>query len=174
MDDGLPAQMLGDVTRLRQVLVNLVGNAVKFTEAGEVVAQVKILSPGGDGHDAVKPWQLHFSVRDTGIGIAVDRSRACSSIHAGGCFDGAAVRRHRSGAGHQPAAGGTDGWQNVGGKRPGKGSTFHFTMWLPAVAQTARSPLEGAQPLLTGLRLLIVDDNATNCRILSLQTGKWA
>ena len=172
MDDGLPAQMLGDVTRLRQVLVNLVGNAVKFTETGEVVAQVKILSPAGP--DAVKPWQLHFSVRDTGVGIAVDRlarlfkpfmqADASTARQFGGTGLGLAISRRLV--------------ELMGGKMwaesvSGKGSTFHFTMSLAAAPQTTRSPLEGAQPQLADLRLLIVDDNATNCRILSLQTGKW-
>ena len=174
MDDGLPAQMLGDVTRLRQVLVNLIGNAVKFTETGEVVAQVKILSPAGAGGDQAKPWQLHFSVRDTGIGIAVDRlarlfkpfmqADASTARQFGGTGLGLAISRRLV--------------ELMGGKMwaesvPGKGSTFNFTLGLPAASTITRSPLEGAQPQLTGLRLLIVDDNATNCRILALQTGKW-
>src|SRR5262249_47959685 len=56
---------------------------------------------------------------------------------------------------------------------PGKGSTFHFTLRFKAAPNKAHFPLEGTQPQLSGLRLLIVDDNPTNCRILELQTGKW-
>ena len=73
MDDGIPAQMVGDVTRLRQVLVNLLSNAIKFTSAGEVVVQVKVLSAPEQTASGAEPWQLHFLVRDTGIGIPVDQ-----------------------------------------------------------------------------------------------------
>src|SRR6266446_4305284 len=71
LDDGIPSRMVGDVTRLKQILVNLLSNGIKFTSAGEVVIQVKILSaPVSNAPDT---WHLQFSVRDTGIGIPVDQ-----------------------------------------------------------------------------------------------------
>src|SRR3989454_5209656 len=69
MEDGVPAQVLGDVMRLRQVLVNLLSNGIKFTDAGEVVVQVKLLASQGATRNEGEPWPLHFSVSDTGIGI---------------------------------------------------------------------------------------------------------
>ena len=174
MEDGIPGAVLGDVTRLRQVLVNLVGNAVKFTERGEVEAQVKVLAtadPGGTD----RPWHLHFSVRDTGIGIPVDRlarlfrpftqADASTTRHYGGTGLGLAISKRLV--------------ELMGGKMwvesfPGKGSTFHFTLHLPP-AQPARAPavLEGRQVQLANQRLLVVDDNLTNTRILTWQAARW-
>ena len=174
MDDGIPAQMCGDVTRLRQVLVNLLSNGIKFTSAGEVVVQVRVLSapePSGNGSE---PWQLHFLVRDTGIGIPVDRlarlfksfsqADASTTRHYGGTGLGLAISKRLV--------------ELMGGKMwvesvPQKGSTFHFTLPLQAAADAPPPALEGPQPQLADLRLLIVDDNPTNCRILTLQTRKW-
>jgi len=174
MDDGIPSQVLGDVTRVRQVLVNLIGNAIKFTEQGEVVTQVKVLSAPTTHGDSANAWHLHVSVRDTGIGIPVDRlsrlfkafaqAEASTARRFGGTGLGLAISRKLV--------------ELMGGKMwaesvPGKGSTFHFTLRVEAATGTTRSPLESAQPQLSDLRLLIVDDNPTNCRILSLQTSKW-
>ncbi len=174
MDDGIPAQVLGDVTRLRQVLVNLLSNGIKFTAAGEVVVQVRILSAPEAETKASGPWHLQFSVRDTGIGIPVDRlarlfksfsqADASTTRQYGGTGLGLAISKHLV--------------ELMGGKMwvesvPQKGSTFHFTLPLEAAAATARFVLEGPQAQLTDLRLLIVDDNPTNCRILTLQTSKW-
>jgi len=172
MDDGIPAQVLGDVTRLRQALVNLLGNAIKFTAQGEVVAQVSILS--SPESDAERPWHLHFSVRDTGIGIPVDRlarlfrpftqGDASTARHYGGTGLGLAISKRLV--------------ELMGGKMwaesvLGKGSTFHFTLPFHAAPQTVPFRLGGKQPQLAGLRLLVVDDNLTNGRILTLQTTKW-
>ncbi len=174
MDDGIPAQILGDVTRLRQVLVNLLGNGLKFTEQGEVVAHVKILSAPESSGGAAGRWHLQFSVRDTGIGIPVDRlarlfkpfaqADASTARYYGGTGLGLAISKRLV--------------ELMNGKMwvesvPGKGSAFHFTLRFQAAPQTARSPLEDAQPQLAGLRLLIVDDNPTNRRILTRQTSKW-
>src|SRR5215471_5462823 len=73
VDDSLPARVLGDVTRLRQVLVNLLSNGIKFTAAGEVVIHVKVLSGPASSAERPDTWLLQFSVRDTGIGIPVDQ-----------------------------------------------------------------------------------------------------
>jgi CheY-like chemotaxis protein/HPt (histidine-containing phosphotransfer) domain-containing protein len=173
MEDGLPAVVIGDITRVRQVLVNLVGNGVKFTDRGEVVTSVRILSgpaaPGGRD-----PWLVHFSVHDSGIGIPVDRlsrlfktfSQADSSTsrHYGGTGLGLAISKSLV--------------EMMGGKMwvesiPQKGSTFHFTLPLHAAPEPQPVALEGPQTQLADLRLLIVDDNPTKCRILSAQTTKW-
>jgi CheY-like chemotaxis protein len=173
IDDGVPRNVLGDVTRLRQVLVNLLSNAIKFTSTGEVVAQVKALSAPEPGKEK-DPWHLHFSVRDTGIGIPVDRLarlfKSFSQVDVsttrqyGGTGLGLAISKRLV--------------ELMGGKMwvesvPQKGSTFHFTLPLRAAPDEQQPTLEGRQPQLADLRLLVVDDNATNCRILTLQASKW-
>ncbi len=121
-------------------------------------------------------WLLHFSVRDTGIGIPANRmsrlfksfsqADASTTRQFGGTGLGLAISKRLV--------------ELMGGKMwvesvPQKGSTFHFTLPLQPVAQTQTplSTLEEPQPQLANLRLLIVDDNPTNCRILSIQTAKW-
>jgi CheY-like chemotaxis protein/nitrogen-specific signal transduction histidine kinase len=173
IDEGVPRKVVGDVTRLRQVMMNLLSNAIKFTAAGEVVASAGVLSApeAGRNNDS---WLLHFSVRDTGIGIPVDRLvrlfKSFSQVDAsttrqyGGTGLGLAISKRLV--------------ELMGGKMwvesvPQKGSTFHFTLPLQAAPEEPPAALEGTQPQLANLRLLIVDDNATNCRILTLQTHKW-
>ena len=173
MDDNVPTRVLGDVTRLRQVLVNLLSNGIKFTANGEVVIHVKVLSDSGGATGGSEPWRLHFSVRDTGIGIPVDRlarlfksfSQADPSTtrHYGGTGLGLAISKRLV--------------ELMGGKMwvesvPQKGSTFHFTLSLEQAAPTP-ALADGTASRLSGLRVLIVDDNPTNCQILSAQTGKW-
>ncbi len=173
IDDGVPANVIGDVTRLRQVLVNLLSNGIKFTSAGEVVANVKALSAPDAGKEK-EPWHLHFSIRDTGIGIPVDRLarlfKSFSQVDAstarqyGGTGLGLAISKRLV--------------ELMGGKMwvesvPQKGSSFHFTLPLQSAPEDHKPVLEGTQPQLANLRLLIVDDNPTNCRILTLQTSKW-
>ena len=174
MEDGIPGQMLGDVTRLRQVLVNLVSNGIKFTSKGEVVIQVKVLAAPSRPGSRTDFWQLHFSVRETGIGIPVDglarlfksfsQADASTTRRFGGTGLGLAISKRLV--------------ELMGGKMwvesiPDKGSTFHFTLLLHATPDTAATPLDGRQPQLADLRLLIVDDNPTNCRILTVQASKW-
>ena len=108
----VPHLLIGDYSRLRQIVVNLVGNAIKFTEHGEVVLEVRLesLSPT----DAV----LHFSVSDTGIGIPADKQRRhLRDVRAGRRLDDAPPRRHGTGAGHRLAAGRADGRPDLGGER---------------------------------------------------------
>src|SRR6266446_7062876 len=139
MEEGIPGVFLGDVMRLRQVLVNLVSNGIKFTSAGEVVVQVKVLTAAATKGNRSEPWHLHFSVQDTGIGIAVDRlarlfksfSQADASIarHYGGTGLGLAISKRLV--------------ELMGGKMwvesvPQKGSTFHFTLPLQAAPETPR------------------------------------
>ncbi|MEJ6002045.1 GAF domain-containing protein [Paucibacter soli] len=165
-EDELPAVVNGDVTRLRQVLLNLLSNAVKFTDAGEVVLSLAMQAQG----------QLHFCVRDTGIGLSPQGmgrlfqsfSQADSSTTRkyGGTGLGLAISRRLV-----ELMGGRMWAESAG---VGAGASFHFTLALPAVAAPAlRSGLVGPQPALHGKRLLVVDDNATNRRVLALQTAKW-
>jgi CheY-like chemotaxis protein/nitrogen-specific signal transduction histidine kinase len=169
-----PAQVLGDVTRLRQVIVNLLGNAVKFTHQGEIFIEIKVLTTPDNPADPTTPWQLHFAVRDTGIGISSERlarlftpfvqADASTTRHFGGTGLGLSISRRLV--------------ELMGGKlwaesTPGTGSTFQFTLPFHSAQQHETSILDRKQPQLAGLNLLIVDDNPTNCRILSLQASKW-
>jgi GAF domain-containing protein/DNA-binding response OmpR family regulator len=170
-EGDIPPAISGDVTRLRQILLNLLSNAVKFTEKGEVVVTVTAATL------ASKHAELTFAVRDTGIGLSAEGmsrlfqsfSQADSSTTRkyGGTGLGLAISRRLS-----ELMGGRM-WAESDG--PGKGSTFRFTVDVPvADMPPARSrDFVGAQPELTGKRVLVVDDNATNRRILSLQTAKW-
>jgi GAF domain-containing protein/DNA-binding response OmpR family regulator len=170
-EGDIPVAISADLTRLRQILLNLLANAVKFTEAGEVVLTVTSKRAAGDR------VQLTFSVRDTGIGLTAEGmarlfqsfSQADSSTTRkyGGTGLGLAISKRLA-----ELMGGTMWVESEG---PGKGSTFRFTI----EAQTATLPtprardLIGVQAELAGKRLLVVDDNATNRRILALQAGKW-
>ncbi len=184
----VPRGIIGDVTRLRQVLVNLLGNAVKFTQTGEIVLSVQLasqtlastsapdLQPSLDEALAqTAPRQLlHFSVRDTGIGIPAERLdrlfKAFSQVDAsttrrfGGTGLGLAI------SARLVALMGGEIWVE---SEPGVGSTFHFTLLAAETPVREPSHLDMEQPLLSFKRVLIVDDNATNRRILSRQTESW-
>jgi PAS domain S-box-containing protein len=177
VETGTPAAVVGDMTRLRQVLVNLLNNAAKFTEEGEVMLSVdaRPLSPqmsGGDTEHA--EYELHFVVRDTGIGIPADRMdrlfQSFTQIDAsttrkyGGTGLGLPISKRLS-----ELMGGTM-WVE---SEVGKGSTFHFTIQAKAAPLPQSAYLQEHQPNLSGKRVLIVDDNATNRRILALQTKAW-
>jgi GAF domain-containing protein/CheY-like chemotaxis protein len=163
----VPPVINGDVTRLRQVLLNLLSNAVKFTERGEVVLTVQ----SQDG------MQLEFSVRDTGIGLSeagkaklfqsFSQADSSTTRKYGGTGLGLAISKKLA-----ELMGGTMWVESAG---PGTGSTFRFTIRAPRaeLAHGSRRSFIGEQPQLAGKRLLIVDDNATNRRILSLQTSRW-
>ncbi|MGI9147550.1 MAG: response regulator, partial [Chloroflexota bacterium] len=162
IDPRVPLGLLGDAGRIRQVLMNLVGNAVKFTEHGEVVVRVRM-----DEHASTSPT-IRFEVTDTGIGISSDAaarlfqpfSQADSSTTRkyGGTGLGLAICR-----GLVERMGGTIGVHS----QPGQGSTFYFTVVLAGTA----APMSARPPLadLRGLRALAVDDNATNRIILHEQ-----
>jgi signal transduction histidine kinase/CheY-like chemotaxis protein len=165
-DDDVPADVQGDVTRLRQILLNLLSNAVKFTESGEVVLQVSLQRD-----------QLHFAVRDTGIGLS-ERGRerlfqkfsqadSSTTRKYGGTGLGLAISKLLA-----ELMGGTMWVESEG---LGHGSTFHFTVdAVPATVPVGtRREFVGVQPALQGRRVLVVDDNATNRRILTLQMAKW-
>jgi PAS domain S-box-containing protein len=165
IDSAIPDRLVGDPLRLRQVVINLVGNAIKFTDQGEVV--VNITAPVVDP----RVVELHFSVRDTGIGIP--REKQASIFDAFSQADSSTTRRYGgTGLGLAISAQLVD---LMGGKlwvesQPGVGSTFHFTSRFGIEASVSVSP---PQTTLTGLRILIVDDNATNRRILEEVLTNW-
>jgi len=164
----VPEALLGDPGRIRQILVNLIGNAIKFTEHGEIFVCVDELSPGS------ATTSLHFAIKDTGVGIPADQQEKI--FEAFSQVDGSMTRKY----------GGTGLGLSIcvrlvkmmGGRvwlesHPGQGSTFHFTAQL-AVQDTAFArpiPLQPAQ--LRDLHMLIVDDNFTNRRVLHGMLTRW-
>jgi two-component system sensor histidine kinase/response regulator len=146
--DSLPDQLVGDATRLQQAVLNLLGNAVKFTERGWVRLQCERLADDGDR------LQVRFSVRDTGPGIAADRLPALfaafeqldssTSRRYGGTGLGLALTRHLA-----ALMGGECGVDST----LGEGSTFWFTAWLRVGVQPQHE-----RPVLQGRRVLLVDD----------------
>jgi CheY-like chemotaxis protein len=183
VEPPVPDAVLGDAHRLRQVLLNLVGNAIKFTEKGEVVVDVsrQMAEPRGEpGVGSVSSdlltsnfCFLHFEVRDTGIGIAPEKQRAIFEPFVQA--DGSTTRRY----------GGTGlgltisrclvelmGGQVWVESRPAGGSTFHFAIRL-GLQDTGRTRPVLRQDRLRGLRVLVVDDNATNGRILDEVLRDW-
>ena len=166
-DPDVPDALVGDLSRVRQVLVNLLGNAVKFTEKGEVNLRVQ-REPSIPGFT-----RLHFSVHDTGIGIPLEKQ-----AHIFEAFiqvDGSTTRRFGgTGLGLSISR---QLVQMMGGRIwvesvPGEGSTFHFTAnFGTGEAAETRQPLEKAQ--LKNLPVLVVDDNLTNLRILGGLLSGW-
>ncbi|QDT52085.1 Signal transduction histidine-protein kinase BarA [Caulifigura coniformis] len=167
----VPRVLVGDPLRLRQVVINLVGNAVKFTERGEVVVTCEIDSaaPPSDGRA-----RLYVTVRDTGIGITPDQQQRIFRA-----FEQAdmSLTRRFGGTGLGLAISSRI-VQQMGGRIwvdsvPGKGSEFHFVVDLPIGSpdDVASPPLDSSR--LTGLRILVVDDNATNRRIIEAMCLNW-
>jgi CheY-like chemotaxis protein len=183
IDEGVPQVILGDVGRLRQILLNMLNNAVKFTEEGGISLTVTTSEAGDDGH-----IELHVVVRDTGVGIPPDRvdrlfqsfSQADVSISRryGGTGLGLAISKRLA-----ELMGGTM-WAESEGV-PGRGSAFHFTLVTRATAEMPNaetaallgaseldSELDPEQASRHPLRILLVEDNAVNqklaLRVLSL------
>jgi two-component system sensor histidine kinase/response regulator len=164
----LPTTLWGDPGRLRQILTNLIDNAIKFTEQGEVVVEVTTLEQGRDG------VLLRFEVRDTGIGIAPEaRERVFQSFtqadgsttrHYGGTGLGLAIAKQLA-----EIMGGEMGVDS----EIGKGSTFWFTVRFSQRDPTTTFITSSPRFDLSGLRVLIVDDNATSRDILGRQMEAW-
>lgn len=163
----VPDALIGDSGRLRQIVVNLVGNAIKFTDEGEVVVSVETVS------DTVNTVRLKFAVRDTGIGIPPDKQQhvfatfsqvdSSTSRRFGGTGLGLAISSQLV-----SLMGGQIGVEST----MGKGSTFYFTTVFDLQAGTKASP--GIEPeFLRDLPVLIVDDNETNRRILAEVLISW-
>ena len=164
----LPAALSGDAGRIRQVLLNLASNAVKFTATGEVLISVTTTDRETEGSD------IRFAVRDTGIGIAQEgRRRLFESFSQA---DASTTRRYGgTGLGlaiSQRLVHAMNGEIGVDSEL-GSGSTFWFTVPLPSAAAVSAPPAEPAAALLPGLRVLVVDDNATNRLILLKQLSGW-
>ena len=171
VDEGVPGQVVGDAVRLRQVLTNLVGNAVKFTSQGRVVVELKRLRPAGSNPDEAV---LEFAVSDTGIGIAAgDHQRVFQEFTQA---DGSSARQF-GGTGLGLAVA-TKLCGQMGGaleleSEVGKGSRFRFTVTMPTVPGERRSG--GARDLVPtkSLRILVVDDNETTLEILGRLLERW-
>jgi len=165
---NVPATLIGDPTRLRQLFVNLVGNAIKFTEEGNILVDTELESIADD------TVRLHISVSDTGLGIPVEKQQVIFESFAQA--DGSTTRRY-GGTG----LGLTISRQLVelmGGhmwveSEIGKGSTFHFTCNLQrgSAAGSVQEQIAGRN--LQGLNVLIVDNNAMNCEILAEMLANW-
>jgi PAS domain S-box-containing protein len=169
VDPHAPAAILGDRTRLAQILVNLLTNAVKFTEHGEVVLTVE--SEAAKADEVRDMHRLHFAVRDTGIGIPSDRID--SLFESFSQVDASTTRRY-GGTGLGLAIskrlcelmGGTM-WVE---SEAGKGSTFHFTIDAEATSGPRFPPVAAE---LRGKRMLVVDDNAANREVVMRQARSW-
>lgn len=166
--DDVPEMLVGDVCRLRQILVNLIGNAVKFTSSGEVVVRVE-----RDFQDGATAG-LHFSVRDTGIGIPPEKLG--SLFKAFSQVDTSTTRKY-GGTGLGLAIS-LQLVKLMGGRmwvesEPGRGSIFHFTARLELSTSAASNTPAPGLSFLRGLSVLVVDDNATNRRILEDLLRNW-
>jgi len=183
VDSSVPAAIFGDPTRVNQNLVNLIGNAMKFTERGEIVVSVdarRIEKPSpsqthGESTNQSAPWfELHFAVRDTGIGIEPERMKhlfqaftqadSSTARRYGGTGLGLAISKRLA--------------EMMGGRvwaesEPGKGSTFHFTIQAKAAPDVKRPTLTIDPNILKMKRVLVVDDNQTNRDILSHYIRSW-
>ena len=167
LDPAAPSTLRGDPVRLRQVLSNLVSNAIKFTEVGEIVLQISL-----EREEAEDVW-IRVSVSDTGIGVLKERQAAIfdafsqadnsTTRHFGGTGLGLAVCRRLV-----ELMGGEFGLESV----EGQGSTFWFTARFGKGTGKTLPPATGDLDL-RGLRVLIVDDNATNRHILAEQLTRW-
>jgi PAS domain S-box-containing protein len=164
----VPEAVVGDAGRLGQILVNLVGNAIKFTQRGEVV--VRVTMEGGVRDEA----RLHFSVQDTGIGIPAEKQAVIFEAFAQA--DGSTTRKY-GGTG----LGLTISMQLaslMGGRlwvesETGRGSIFHFTAVLRVGHGSVARRILVPPPKLDGMRVLVVDDNATNRQILEEALRRW-
>ncbi|MFA6292482.1 MAG: response regulator [Victivallales bacterium] len=164
----VPDSVMGDPGRLRQIILNLVGNAIKFTEKGEVVVSVKPESETSEKVD------LHFTVTDTGIGIAPDKQKKIFEA-----FTQADTSTSR-------VYGGTGLGLTISSKlvemmggriwvegSVGKGSTFHFIVPLGLLKEPISKHVPEKLENLKGLRILVVDDNSTNRKILESMLKNW-
>jgi two-component system, sensor histidine kinase and response regulator len=171
--DDVPDALFGDAGRLRQVLMNLVGNALKFTARGEVVVEVS-MAPGTTPTDADQVASLVFTIRDTGIGIA--RNKQAAIFRAFEQEDSSTTRRYGgTGLGltiSAQLAALMDGTITVESE-PGRGSTFAFTARFTRSSSSEPQPSAPSPDVLEGLRVLVIDDNETNRRILAEWLTSW-
>jgi two-component system, sensor histidine kinase and response regulator len=168
IEPAVPDALVGDPGRLRQIIINLVGNGIKFTEQGEVVVYVTTESRTPD------QIELHFTVADTGIGIPLDKQ--ASIFEAFNQADGSMTRRYGgTGLGLSISSRLVD---LMGGRiwvesEPGKGARFHFTVRFGLQKAPARTIVPRDPETLRDMRVLVVDDNATNRHILIKTLENW-
>lgn len=165
----VPKVVCGDPTRLRQVLINLAGNALKFTSHGEVAIQVSCDSPRNEN------FLIHFIVSDTGIGISPENQKKIFSP-----FSQADMSTTRRFGGTGLGLSISERLVRLMGGRiwvessEGKGSRFHFQVLLqPAQGTDAPTQSSDSRRLPTGCRILVVDDSATNCRLIERLLVQW-
>jgi PAS domain S-box-containing protein len=172
-DPDAPVAVVGDAARLRQILVNILSNAVKFTDAGEIVVSVEAQPVSSDGETGVDVYELHFAVQDTGIGIPSEQLNrlfqpfsqldASTTRRYGGTGLGLAISKRLC-----EVMGGSI-WAESGS---GHGSTFHFTIRTQAAPGVAVAAAADSVRL-AGKRVLVVDDTAANRELLTRQTSWW-
>jgi PAS domain S-box-containing protein len=164
----VPDALRGDPLRLGQVITNLVGNAVKFTGTGEVIVEVEPVTRDGD------ILSLHFAVSDSGIGIPADKQQAIFEAFAQA--DGSTTRKYGgTGLGLTIAKRLVE---MMGGRiwvesTPGQGSTFHFTARFDLPQGPLRKPVPTDEDRMRGMAVLVVDDSATNRRLLGDTLRHW-
>ncbi len=183
IDPSIPVRMVGDAGRLRQILVNLVGNAIKFTEEGQIVVRV---SPGPAAAEDKIP--LNFQVIDTGIGIPEDKQEKIFDMFTqadgsttrkyGGTGLGLAISRRlvelMQGRMWVESPVPDEVVQFLGNPRKGgPGSVFHFTIHLAVAPQPVRPEWESATQRLQQVTVLVVDDNAINRRLMQEMLEGW-
>jgi two-component system, sensor histidine kinase and response regulator len=164
----LPDYIVGDPVRLRQVILNLVGNAIKFTDQGEVVLRVEAESQDEES------MTLHYTVRDTGIGIPLEKQKLIFEPFSQA--DTSTTRKY----------GGTGLGLSISHRliemmagrmwlesEPGQGTTFHFTARLDKASAAASRSITTDPAILDNVRVLVVDDNATNRQILEATLTYW-
>ncbi len=174
IDLNVPRIVLGDITRLRQILVNLISNAVKFTDEGEVSVKLRLgdelISSNGSSEHV-----LHFSISDTGIGIPENRMHhlfdsftqadASTTRKYGGTGLGLTISKELC------ELMGVKMWIE---SEVGRGTTFHFTILASAADQSATSSeIYGVQPELRGARVCVVESNETIAELLQAQVRDW-
>lgn len=180
IEPGTPEGIVSDSTRLRQILINLLNNAVKFTETGEIVltasnrtaARAKTLDE--TGFESSAPFTLQFSVRDTGIGIpkelmnrlfkSFSQVDASTTRRYGGTGLGLAISKRLA-----ELMGGEVWVESV----PGQGTTFFFTITAPSAPAPKQAEIAASRTELTGKRLLFVSGNVTTIEILTAQARSW-
>ena len=169
IDHDVPAQIIGDSLRLRQVLVNLVSNAIKFTEHGEIFVGIHLTKIHGNGK-----IELRLEVRDTGIGIPEDKMERL--FKAFSQVDSSTTRKYRgTGLGLiicEKLVGLMGGNISVTSKYT-QGTTFTFTMLSSASSQSIRTYVTNYISGMEGKQVLVVDDNLTNRHILKNQLETW-
>jgi two-component system, sensor histidine kinase and response regulator len=169
----VPCHVIGDSVRIRQIIVNLVGNSIKFTERGQVELVVALEAQNDLGDLSNDELQLHFTVSDTGVGIAPEKQKLI--FEAFSQADNSTTRRF----------GGTGLGLTISSRlveamrgkiwvesEPGQGSSFHFTVRLGVDHQATTAP-RTEEMSLVGIPVLVVDDNFTNRRILTEMFWMW-